>query len=298
MKYTVTGGLGFIGSNIVKALLKKNHDVTIIDNVDLKTNQSIFILKDKISFFQEDIKNKNMIKEIIKDSEGVFHNAALIDVQESYLKKEEYFSVNVLGTKNIFETAKKIGIKVVYASSASIYGNTKIVPIKENFKKNPTNPYGQTKLDCENIAKTYSEQGLKNIGLRYFNVYGIGQTSSYAGVITKFVRQLKQGKPPIIFGNGSQIRDFIHVSDIAEANISAMESNVESDFFNIGSGKPTSILELARLMIKISRFDLEPIFKKPVTGDVELSMADINHAKKIKWKPKISLEEGLQEIIK
>ncbi len=298
MKFTVTGGLGFIGSNIVKALLKKNHDVIIIDNADLKTNYDIFCLKDKISFFQEDIRNKNAIKEIIKDSDGVFHNAALIDVQESYLKKEEYFSINVLGTKNIFETAKKIGIKVVYASSASIYGNTKIIPIKENFKKNPTNPYGQTKLDCENIAERYSNQGLKNIGLRYFNVYGIGQTSSYAGVITKFVRQLKQEKPPIIFGNGSQIRDFIHVSDIAEANISAMGSNVESDFFNIGTGKPTSILELARLMIKISRLGLEPIFKEPVTGDLELSIADITHAKKINWEPKISLEEGLQEIMK
>ena len=298
MKYAVTGGLGFIGSNICKALLKNGHEVIIIDNCHSGNKTKISNIQDKVELHKNDIRDKNKIKKILENVSGIFHDAALTDVQESYQKKEEFFAVNVEGTKNIFEIAKDHDIKVVFASSASVYGNTKTIPIEENFDRNPINPYGQTKMENELSAEILGKKGLRSIGLRYFNVYGIGQTSAYAGVITKFLRQLKENNSPIIFGKGSQIRDFIHVNDVAEANISAMNSNVENDFFNIGSGIGISIIELAKIMIKISKLQIEPVLEVPVPGDIELSKANIDHAKKmLEWSPKIPLEKGIEEIM-
>lgn len=298
MKYAVTGGLGFIGSNICRALLKKGHQVKIIDNCHAGNQTKISDIIEKVEFHKNDIRDGNKVKKILEDVNGIFHNAALTDVQESIQKKEEYFSVNVEGTKNIFEIAKNYDTKVIYASSASVYGNTKIIPIKENFDRNPINPYGQTKLENELSAEIFSKKGLHSIGLRYFNVYGIGQTSTYAGVITKFLRRLKEKKPPIIFGKGSQVRDFIHVDDIAEANIAAMNSSIENDFFNIGSGTQTSIIELAKIMIKISNLQIEPIFEAHVPGDIECSKADIGYAKNtLNWNPKIPLENGIKGLM-
>lgn len=298
MKYAVTGGLGFIGSNIVKILVEKNHKVLIIDNLYSGDEKRISEIQDKIEFHKIDIRNKNEMKPIFENVDGIFHNAALTDVQESYKKENEYCDVNVEGTRNIFELGIKNNIKIIFASSASIYGNTDTIPIKENFKHNAINPYGHTKIENELMAKKLSNTGLRFIGLRYFNVFGIGQTNSYAGVITKFLRQLKEGKPPVIFGKGSQIRDFIHVEDVANANIKAMNSNVENDFFNIGSGIGTSILELSKIMIKISKLQIKPIFKPKVPGDIEFSKSSIDHAKnKLNWNPEISLEKGLREMI-
>jgi len=298
MKYAVTGGLGFIGSNICKALLKNGHQVIIIDNCHSGNETKISDIKDKVELHKNDIRDKNGIKKILENVNGIFHEAALTDVQESYQKKEEFFAVNVVGTKNIFEIAKDYDIKVIFASSAGVYGNTKIIPIKENFDRNPINPYGQTKMENELSAEILTKKGLRSIGLRYFNVYGIGQTSTYAGVITKFLRQLKENNPPIIFGKGSQIRDFIHVNDVAEANISAMNRNIENDFFNIGSGIGTSIIELAKMMIKISKLQIEPILEASVPGDIELSKANIDHVKNmLGWNPKIPLEKGIAEIM-
>ena len=298
MKYVVTGGLGFIGSNIVRMLVKNNHNVIVIDNLNTGNKTRVSNFEDRIKFHKIDIRNKNDMKPLFENIDGVFHNAALTDVQESYKKEKEYCDVNVEGTRNVLELGRKNNIKIIFASSASVYGNTNTIPIKENFKQNAINPYGHTKIENELMAKKLSITGLRFIGLRYFNVFGIGQTNSYAGVITKFLRQLKEGKPPIIFGEGSQIRDFIHVEDVANANIRAMNSNVENDFFNVGSGVGTSILELSKMMIRISKLQIEPIFKPEVPGDVKFSKSSIDHAKnKLNWNPEISLNEGLKEII-
>jgi len=298
MKYVVTGGLGFIGSNIVRMLVKNNHNVIVIDNLNTGNKTRVLNFEDRIKFHKIDIRNKNDMKPLFENIDGVFHNAALTDVQESYKKENEYCDVNVEGTRNVFELGRKNNIKIIFASSASVYGNTNTIPIKENFKQNAINPYGHTKIENELMAKKLSITGLRFIGLRYFNVFGIGQTNSYAGVITKFLRQLKEKKSPIIFGKGSQIRDFIHVEDVAKANIRAMNSDVENDFFNIGSGVGTSILELSKMMIKISKLQIEPIFKPEVKGDIEFSKSSIDHAKnKLNWNPEISLNEGLKEII-
>ncbi len=299
MKFAVTGGAGFVGSYLTKLLIKENHEVIVIDNMHTGKKENLEEIIDKIEFFRIDIRNFSELENKIKDVDGIFHEAALTIVQESFTMKEEYYDVNVKGTKNIFEIAKKYGIKVVFASSSSVYGNTERIPISEGEKRNPINPYGQTKLEDEFLAEKYSEQGVAIIGLRYFNIFGKGQTGSYAGVITKFLNRLNDEKSPIIFGDGSQIRDFIFVEDIARANLSAMLSKINSGFFNIGTGKTTSILQLAKLLIKLYNLEISPEFSNPLQGDVQKSQADVSESQKLlNWKYKVELEEGLEKMIK
>ena len=299
MKFAVTGGAGFVGSNIVKLLVKENHDVLVIDNMHTGKKENLQEIFDKIEFCELDIRNIPELENKIKDVDGIFHEAALTIVQESFLMEEEYYDVNVKGTENIFNIAEKYGIKVVFASSSSVYGNTEKIPIIENNERNPINPYGKTKLEDEFLAEKYSKKGVSIIGLRYFNIFGKGQTGSYAGVITKFVNQLKEKKSPKIFGDGSQIRDFIFVEDIAQANLSAMLSKINFGFFNIGTGKTTSILQLAKFLIKLYNLEIFPEFSDPLNGDVQKSQADIKKSQKLlNWTYKIEIEEGLEKMIK
>ena len=296
MRFAVTGGAGFIGSNIVKQLLKQNHTPIVIDN--LYRGKIERVSSPGIEFHKVDIRNFDQLKKILKNSDGIFHQAALTDVQESFTKQEEYNDVNVKGTENIFKIAKEFNLKVVYASSSSIYGNPEKIPIIENSKRDPINPYGKTKLDDELIAEKYSKDNVSIIGLRYFNVYGKGQTGSYAGVITKFINKLKENKNPVIFGSGIQVRDFIFVEDVARANISAMKSNVNNGFFNVGTGITTSINQLAKIMIELSELKLEIQYEKALDGDVNNSQADTSLTESIlKWKYSIKLKDGLQTII-
>ncbi len=296
MKFVVTGGAGFIGSNIAKLLVKKGHDVIILDNFNTGRKENLESIKDKIDLHIVDIRDKKIINEIINESDGIFHQAALANVYESFSKSKEYFDVNVKGTKNIFEIAKENKIKVVFASSSSVYGEVKIMPITENIDRNPIHPYGQTKLECEFLAEKFSKEGLKVIGLRYFNVYGLGQNDAYAGVITKFLNKIKENKSPEIFGDGSQTRDFIFVKDVANANLSAMESEIDFEFFNIGSQKSISILELAQIIIKKSGLNLKPEFKEPLQGDAKISLSDITLAiKKLQWNPTYKLDKWFEE---
>ncbi len=298
MKYLVTGGAGFIGSNIVKLLVKNNHDVNVIDNLHTGNLSRLEGIKDKIDFYKIDIRDEKSLKDVIKDVDGIFHEAALTAVPESFLNPEEYHDVNVNGTRNVFKIAKEHGIKVVFASSSSVYGDVKSVPIKENFEKNPINPYGETKVEKEKLAEKFWNEGVGIIGLRYFNVYGKGQTGTYAGVITQFMKRLGKNLPPIIHGEGSQIRDFISVEDVAKANLMSMEYSHLQDFLNVGTGKSISVLELAKMMIKISLKDLSPIFDKELPGDIEKSQADTSRAKeKIGWNYDIELKDGLTKLM-
>ena len=298
MKFAVTGGAGFVGNNIARLLISKGYSVVVIDNLHTGKIDNLEGVFEKIEFYQTDIRNYDEMEKILKNVDGVFHEAALTIVQESFDKREEYFDVNVKGTENIFKIAKKFKKKVVYASSSSIYGDSKQIPIKENSDRNPINPYGQTKLD-EFLAEKYSNSGLEVIGLRYFNIFGKGQTGSYAGVITQFMRKLNEQKPPIIYGDGTQIRDFIHVSDIAEANLSAMLSKTNSGFFNVGTGVGTKIKDLAKIMIKIFNEKFEPNYHDSLKGDVKISQADISKSQDLlNWKYSIGIEEGLEKMIK
>lgn len=298
MKYVITGGAGFVGSNIAKLLLKKGHQVIIIDNLHTGSLSRLKDIQEKIIFHKIDIRDYEKMKEVILGIDGIFHQAALTAVPESFLKPEEYFDVNVNGTKNIFNIAKELRVKVIFASSSSIYGNVKEVPIKENFEKNPINPYGKTKVEKEKLAEKFWDQGVSIIGLRYFNIYGKGQTGTYAGVITQFMKKLDENCSPIIHGKGNQTRDFISVEDVAVANLKAMESNTVQGFFNIGTGKSISILELAKMMIKISLKNISPNFDEEQLGDIEKSQANILLSKeKINWSYNIELFDGLKKLM-
>jgi len=296
MKFAVTGGAGFIGNNIAKLLLKKGHNVIILDNFNTGKKENLEEIKDEVELYTVDIRDKEAITEIINNSDGIFHQAALANVSESFSKSKEYYDVNVRGTKNIFEIAKKNEIKVVFASSSSVYGEVETMPIIENTKRNPIHPYGQTKLECEFLAEKFSKEGLKVIGLRYFNVYGVGQNDAYAGVITKFLNKIKKNESPEIFGNGLQTRDFIFVKDVANANLLSMMSDVNFGFFNIGSQNSISILELAKMMIKNSGLNLKPEFKDALEGDAKISLSDISLAKnKLEWNPTYKLEKWFED---
>ena len=296
MKFVITGGAGFIGSHIAKHLVEKNHDVTVIDNLSRGRLENLSKIKEEIVFRKMDILDFDSLKEVIFNSDGIFHQAALTSVPESFTQKEKYHNVNVKGTENIFKLAKEFRKKVVYASSSSIYGNTTTIPIHENSEKNPINPYGVTKLDDEKLAKKYHNLGLSVIGLRYFNVYGIGQTNDYAGVITKFIDQINLNKSPIIFGDGTHTRDFISVEDIAKANLLSMESKTDFSFLNVGTGISTSIKELAEVMIELSGKKMEISYDDLPLGDVKDSLADVSLAKRlINWNYETSLKTGLKK---
>jgi UDP-glucose 4-epimerase len=299
MRFVVTGGAGFVGSNLVQLLLENNHEVIVVDNLHTGKKENLESVIDKIEFQKIDIRNHESMKNILNNIDGVFHEAALTVVQDSFSNPKEYYDVNVQGTENIFKLSIENKFKVVYASSSSVYGYKQKMPIEENMERKPINPYGQTKLECEYLFEKYSKLGGSIIGLRYFNIFGKGQTIEYAGVITKFIERLKEGKVPIIFGKGSQIRDFISVNDVAKANLMAMNCNESNLLVNIGSGKAISILELANMMIKIAGIELDPTFTKSLQGDIEKSHADISLAKRsFGWKPEITLQEWLNGTMK
>jgi UDP-glucose 4-epimerase len=206
--------------------------------------------------------------------------------------------VNVNGTENILKLAKQYNIKVVYASSSSVYGNPVRIPIRESDEKNPINPYAETKLKKEELAQKYSEMGVKVIGLRYFNVFGKGQSKEYAGVLKLFLERIRDKLPPKINGDGTQFRDFVYVGDVVNANIMSMNSDVNHAFFNVGTNTSITILDLAKIIIKFAKLDLEPIFGSALEGDVQKTIANIDLIKeKIGWKPSVILEEWINEII-
>ena len=298
MKYVVTGGAGFIGSHITKKLVERGDTVTVIDNLNTGKETNLESVKDKIIFVRGSVLDSDLLEEIVKDTDGIFHQAALASVQDSFIKKDEYNAVNVNGTENIFKLADKNNFKVVYASSSSVYGNPMRIPIKETDEKNPINPYAETKLKKEELAIKYVKMGVKIIGLRYFNVFGKGQSKEYAGVIKLFLDRIKDKLPPKINGDGTQFRDFIHVSDIVNANLKSMNSNIDHAFFNVGTSTSITILDLAKTIIKSSGLNIEPVFGPALEGDVQETVANIDLIKeKIGWKPTITLEEWIKDII-
>ena len=298
MKYLVTGGAGFIGSHLTKKLVEEGNDVTIIDNLNTGKEKNLESIKNKIDFVKGSILDIELLEKLTKDVDGVYHQAALASVQDSFFKSDEYHDVNVNGTENILKLAKQYNFKVVYASSSSVYGNPVRIPIRESDEKNPINPYAETKLKKEELAQKYSEMGVKVIGLRYFNVFGKGQSKEYAGVLKLFLERIRDKLPPKINGDGTQFRDFVYVGDVVNANIMSMNSDVNHAFFNVGTNTSITILDLAKIIIKFAKLDLEPIFGPALKGDVQKTIANIDLIKeKIGWKPSVILEEWINEII-
>ena len=298
MRYIVTGGAGFIGNNIVKKLVARGDDVTVIDNLNTGKEENLKSVIDKITFLKDSILNMELLEKQSQNIDGIFHQAALASVQDSFSKLDEYHNVNVNGTENILKLAKKNDFRVVYASSSSVYGNPERIPIKESDKKNPINPYAETKLKKEQLAIKYSEMGVKVIGLRYFNVFGKGQSKEYAGVLKLFLERIRDKLPPKVNGDGTQFRDFVYVKDVVNANILSMDSEISHGFFNVGTNSSITILDLAKIIIKSSGLHIEPVFGLALKGDVQGTIANIDLIKeKIGWKPTVVLEEWIDEII-
>ena len=298
MRYVVTGGAGFIGSHITEKLVERSDIVTVIDNMNTGKEKNLESVKGKINFIKGDILDVDLLEDVTKDVDGVFHQAALASVQDSFDKPDEYYNVNVNGTENILKLSKKYGFKVVYASSSSVYGNPTRIPIKESDEKIPINPYAETKLKKEELAIRYSEMGVKVIGLRYFNVFGKGQSKEYAGVLKLFLERIRDELSPKINGDGTQFRDFVHVSDVVNANIMSMDSDVAYGFFNVGTNTSITILDVAKTIIEYSGLDIEPTFGPALNGDVHGTVANIDLIKKeIGWKPTIMLVDWIKDII-
>ena len=298
MKYVVTGGAGFIGSHLTKKLVKQGDVVTVLDNLNTGKIENLKSVSKKINFVQNDIRDFEVLRSLMENVDGVFHQAAMASVQDSFRIPEKFHDVNVNGTENIFKIAKEFGIKVVYASSSSVYGDTSILPITESDEKRPINPYAKTKLEKDKLAEQYAKNGLKVIGLRYFNVFGPRQSKEYAGVIKLFLERIQQDLPPLVNGDGLQIRDFVYVDDVVNANILSMESDIDFEFFNIGTGTTISILDLANMIIKFSGLKIKPIHRPALSGDVRATQADITKVKTmLKWRPTTSIQDWLKSAV-
>ena len=298
MKILVTGGAGFIGSHIVEYLTQRGDNVVVLDNLSNGKMQNLSKVSGDINFVNGDVRDYKLVEQLVKDVDGVFHEAALVSVPQSFKMQNEYFDVNVHGTENILKLAREYGFKIVYASSSSVYGNPKSVPVKEDDDKNPLNPYAKTKHEDELLVEKYSEMDVHVIGLRYFNVFGRRQSKEYAGVIKLFLEKIQQNQAPIINGDGLQTRDFVYVEDVVKANILAMDSNIKFKFFNVGTGFSISILDLANVCIEASGLSLKPVHGPELPGDILESKADLELIKKsLGWKPITKLEDWLVQVI-
>jgi UDP-glucose 4-epimerase len=291
MKIIITGGAGFIGKHLVNYLLDKGNVITIFDNFSNSEENSMgYFIKNGVKVINGDIRK---FEEILKETENqdiLIHLAAKISVSESILNPSETFEVNVDGTKNVLEACKRSNIKkVIIASSAAVYGESvPKIKLKENTKTNPISPYGKSKLVMEQEIR---KNNINCIILRFFNIFGIGQTPEYAGVITKFIEMISTNKPLKIFGDGMQTRDFVSINDVVESIYDAIK-NGENGTYNIASGKAITINELAEFMISLSKKDLEIHHISEKHGNIRYSEADISLAKsEIKYVPKLGLNE-------
>ena len=302
----VAGGAGFIGSHIVDKLLNQDIEVTVLDNLYTGKPENIEQCKGnrKFRFVQGDVRNLDLVKRLVKDVDAVFNEAAVVSVSRSLEEPILANEVNVGGTLNLLKASLDSEVKrFVQASSASVYGNTKTLPVLENLASNPVSPYAVAELAAENYAKVFHlNYGLETVCLRYFNVYGPRQTFSvYSGATTIFLNKLSHNQRPIIFGDGNQTRDFVYVEDVVKANMLALNTKkAVGETFNIANGTPHTINELVlTIQKKLGKQKLKPIYKNPRQGDIKHSYASIEKAKRtLGYKPRFPLEKGITKLVK
>ncbi len=306
MKYLVTGGAGFIGSNIVKKLLENGEKVRVLDNFATGKRENLYSFRNYRNFelFEGDLRSFHIVRNAVKGVDYILHQGALPSVPRSINDPITTNDVNILGTLNILEAAKEFGVKrVVYASSSSVYGDSKILPKFEDMPAQPSSPYSLSKYTGERYCQIYYKiYGLETICLRYFNIFGPGQdpTSQYSAVIPKFVKLMKEDKQPVIYGDGTQSRDFTYVDNVVEANLLACTAkNVAGEVFNIACGKRYTLLQLVEIINKILGKNIDPVFEKERVGDVKHSQAKIEKAKKmLGFKVVCGFEKGLRKLIR
>lgn len=295
----VTGGAGFIGSNLVKQLIKDGNHVTVLDNFMSGYHSNLEPFS-SVKIIEGDIRDKDIVEKAMKGNEVVFHLAASVGNKRSIDFPIIDAEINVIGTLNILEVARKAGVrKIVTSSSAGIFGELKTLPIKEDHPIEPDSPYGCTKLAEEKLCLVYAKlYDIEAVCLRYFNVYGPNQRfDAYGNVIPIFVFRMLRDEPITIFGDGEQTRDFVNVNDVVQANIKAAETGGVCEAFNIASGTRVTINHLVEMITKGNNtIKIEHGPERP--GDVRHSLADISLAnQKINYTPRVELEKGIEEYI-
>lgn len=294
----VTGGAGFIGSHIAELLLRQGLEVTVLD--DLSTG-SVLNIPPGARFYQGSLLEDAILRESLSGVDVVFHNAARVSIRNSFDGAREDAETNILGTIELLKESGRAKIrKFIFASSMAVYDGDAEVPIHEERRLLPVSPYGCSKYSGELYTALLSgHMGFDSIVLRYFNTFGPRQAfTPYVGVVTIFITNLLKGKPPVIFGDGRQTRDFVHVGDVAAANVLAMESDIRHGVFNIGSGKGTSVNEVAGMLIERLSPGVRPVYAPPQPGEPRDSVADITEAgKKLGFKPRFTLRDKIDEVI-
>lgn len=304
-KILVTGGAGFVGSHLIDKLLRGGYEVTALDNFSSGKIENIGQHTGAGDFhlMKGDVRNLEDVEKAVEGVDAVFHLAAIVSVPLSVEKPSLVNNVNVRGALNLLKASLDADVKrFVYASSCAVYGEASDLPIDERHPTAPLSPYAASKLAAEHHCAVFHENhGLETVCLRYFNAYGPRQKKGpYSGVITQFIHRIKQGKPPIIYGDGSQTRDFVNINDVAEANELALyRRGAVGEVFNIGTGTATTINRLAQILTELmGKPRLKPVYTSSRPGDIMHSQADIRKAQTILgYTPIISLEQGLTALL-
>jgi nucleoside-diphosphate-sugar epimerase len=299
MRYLVTGGAGFIGSNTVDELVRRGHSVVVLDDLSSGKEDNLAEIRNKITFIKGSITDIEVVRKAMHEAEYVLHLAARTSVPRSVKDPIETNKINIDGTLNVLVAAKELKVKrVVFAASSSAYGETPTLPKIETMQPQPISPYGVTKYVGELYGQTFGRcYGLENVALRYFNIFGPRQdpSSPYSGVLAKFCTAFLEDTPALVFGDGEQTRDFTFVENAVQANALACEApNVSGKVFNVGTGGRTSLNAVLRALEKITGKTLGVKYDPPRDGDIRDSQADISQAKEfLGYDPQVAFEEGL-----
>jgi len=301
--YLVTGGAGFIGSNIVEELVRRGERVRVLDNFSTGKRENIASFLEDIEFIEGDLRHLDTLRQTTEGVDYILHQGALPSVQKSVDSPLDTDESNVRGTLNLLVAARDIGVKrVVYASSSAVYGDAPTLPKTEEMKPSPLSPYAVSKLAGEHYCQVFNQvYGLETVALRYFNVFGPRQdpTSQYAAAIPKFVTAMLRGEQPVIYGDGEQSRDFTYVTNVVQANLlAATAPDVEGQVFNIACGQRYNLLELVATINRILGTDITPVHTAPRVGDVRHSLADIVRVREmLSYQVEVEFEEGLHRLI-
>ena len=304
-KVLVTGGAGFIGSNLTEALLQRGHSVRVLDDFSTGKRENLIFDKayPRLEVIEGDIRNLAACQKAVQGMEYVFHQGAMPSVQRSVEDPETSNAVNVGGTLNILIAARENGVRrVMYAASSSVYGDTPTLPKHEEMPPNPLSPYALQKHVGEHYCRLfYQLYGLETISLRYFNIFGPKQdpNSLYSAVIPKFIDALLEGRSPVIFGDGEQSRDFTYIENVVQANLLAMSAeHLHGEAVNIACGKRISLNQLLSVLKEILGSKQSAIYQESRKGDVKHSLADIRRGKEIiNYEPKVEIEAGLKKTV-
>ncbi len=303
MNFMVTGGAGFIGSHLVENLLHLGHSVKVIDNFSAGKRSNLAPFKNDIEIFEIDVRDFDKVVAAVKGSDIILHHAALASVPASVADPITANEVNITGTLNVLESAKRNGVKrVVFAASSAAYGDDPESPKRENMRPQPLSPYAVGKLAGEYYCKMFAElYEVETVAFRYFNVFGKRQdpNSQYAAVIPKFITAMVAGDRPVIFGDGLQTRDFVHVKNVVEANIlAATVPGRISGLFNCACGEAITLNDVVSAINEILGTSIDPIYADPRAGDIKYSLASIDLLKEqLHFVPKLNFKDGLKQTI-